>query len=155
MAGAPLDVGDGPAAGEPRELVRRSRDEVAPRAVGLRPRARSAAVGPPHPRRRRRRGDYRSRRRFGSIYPTPRSHRRSRVRVWEGLTRSTIATARAFGVRSGAAPPPPSDDGGMAPPRSFCAFSFLAYIISPFVFYVYTAHRFASLSLIYLTTLLP
>ena len=92
---------------------------------------------------------------FGSIYPTPRSRRRSRVRVWEGLTRSMIGTARALGMRSGAAPPPPSDDGGMAPPRSFFAFSFPVYIISSFVFHVYTAHHFASLSLLSLTTLLP
>ena len=36
-----------------------------------------------------------------------------------------MTTARASGVRSGAALPPPSDDGGMAPPRLFCVFSFL------------------------------
>ena len=73
----------------------------------------------------------------------------------KGLTRSMITAARAFGVSSGAAPSPPSDYGSMAPPRSFCVFSFLAYIISSFVFHVYAAHRFPSLSLSSLTTILP
>ena len=85
---------------------------------------------------------------FGSIFLTPQSCRRTRGGgALGGIDSATITTARASGVRSGAALPPPSDDGVMAPPRSLCVFSFLrVYIISTFVARVYTAHRFVSLS---------
>ena len=85
---------------------------------------------------------------FGSIFLTPQSRRRTRGGgALGGIDSATITTARASGVRSGAALPPPSDDGVMAPPRSLCVFSFLrVYIISTFVARVYTAHRFVSLS---------